>query len=130
MDWKRLLAVLIGLILVAVWFPLLVAGIATLHSRGRLGESDVLITSGPYARVRHPLYAGLSLAAAGMGLIIGARALVLGGLGWLLLTRLWSIPEERGLAERFGEEYAKYRLATPAFVPRVCQVVRSSARTD
>jgi len=113
-----------GLVVVVVWLPLLIAGIVSLRSRGRLGHSDVLIVTGPYAYVRHPLYAGLSLTVVGLGLILGSLWLVLGGFGWLLVTRLWSIREERGLTERFGPEYAAYRRATPAIIPDVARFLR------
>ena len=109
----------------AVWFPLLIAGIRSLRSRGRLGDSEVLLVTGPYAYVRHPLYAGFSLTAVGLGLILGSRRLVLGGSGWLLVTRLWSVHEDRRLAERFGPEYAAYRKATPALIPDVAGLLKS-----
>ncbi len=120
---------LVGLAMVAVWLPLLLAGISSLRSRGRLGDSDVLIVTGPYACVRHPLYAGLSLTAVGLGLICGLRRLVLAGAGWLVVTRLWSIGEERKLVERFGARYADYRTATPAVIPDGACLLRSCRGT-
>ena len=124
MNRRRRAARAVGLVIVAVWLPLLGAGIVSLRTRGRLGDSDVLITSGPYAYVRHPLYAGLSLTVVGVGLIVGSVSVVLAGLGWLLVTRIWSLHEERSLARRFGPEYAAYRNATPALVPDVARVLR------
>jgi len=115
---------MVGLAVVAIWLPLLLAGIASLRSRGRLGDWHVLIVTGPYAYVRHPLYAGLSMTAIGFGLMLGLRSLVLGGSGWLLVTRLWSIHEERALAGRFGSDYTAYREATPAIVPDVARILR------
>lgn len=112
------------MLILAVFFPLLVAGIGSLRSRGRLGYSDVLIVTGPYAYVRHPLYAGLSLTVVGLGLILGSWGIVLGGIGWALVTRLWSVHEERELAERFGSEYEAYRRATPAIIPDASRIKR------
>jgi protein-S-isoprenylcysteine O-methyltransferase Ste14 len=120
----RVVAVVVGLAVVAVWFPLLAAGVASLRSRGRLGGSDVLIVTGPYAYVRHPLYAGLSMTAFGIGLIVGSWPLAVSGRGWLLVTRVWSIREERGLAERFGAEYTIYRQTTPGMIPKVGSLAR------
>jgi protein-S-isoprenylcysteine O-methyltransferase Ste14 len=121
----RLAAGIIGVAVTAVWFPLLIAGIRSLRSRGRLGDSEVLLVTGPYAHVRHPLYAGFSLTAVGLGLILGSRRLVLGGSGWLLVTRLWSVHEDARLAERFGPEYAAYRRTTPALIPDVAGLLKS-----
>lgn len=121
---------LIGVAMVGVWLPLLVAGIASLRWRGRLGDSDVLIATGPYARVRHPLYAGLSMTIVGLGLVLGRLSLVLGGSAWLLVTRLWSIHEETALAERFGPEYAAYRESTPAMVPGLIRLLRRPSQVS
>lgn len=77
-----------------------------------------MIVTGAYARVRHPLYAGLSLSVSGLGLVAGSRRVVVAGASWLLITSLWSVPEEERLRERFGAEYDAYRLATPRVIPR------------
>jgi protein-S-isoprenylcysteine O-methyltransferase Ste14 len=115
----RTLRSIIGVIMLAVWLPILIGGLRTLRSRGRFGETDRLITTGPYARVRHPLYAGLSLSITGVGLLTGCWLLVVAGLLWLGITQVWAIHEERDLSRRFGEQYDRYRRATPGVVPRV-----------
>jgi protein-S-isoprenylcysteine O-methyltransferase Ste14 len=121
---------LIGVAMVGVWLPLLVAGIASLRQRGPLGDTDILIVTGPYARVRHPLCAGLSMTIVGLGLVLGRLSLALGGSAWLLVTRLWSIHEEKALAERFGTEYAAYRDSTPAMVPNLGRLLRCPGRSQ
>jgi len=77
-----------------------------------------LATTGPYARVRHPQYAGFVLIMAGFLL------------QWPTLITLVMFPilvymyvrlarrEEREVAAEFGEEYARYAARTPAFFPR------------
>ena len=114
----------LGVSIMAVWLPVLVAGLASLRSRGRLGRSEALIVTGAYRYVRHPLYAGLSMTLTGVGLLLGTCVLALGGLGWLLVTQLWSIHEERELAQRFGRDYVSYRRATPRVVPDVVRLLR------
>jgi len=52
----------------------------------------------------------------------GRWGLALGGMAWLAVTQLWSLPEEAGLARRFGESYVEYRRATPRLVPRVGRI--------
>jgi protein-S-isoprenylcysteine O-methyltransferase Ste14 len=112
----------------AVWLPVLVGGLASLRSRGRLGSSDTLIVTGAYRYVRHPLYSGLSLTIAGLGLMLGRRTVALAGLGWLLVTQVWSVHEEKDLARRFGADYETYRRATPRVIPDVGRFVGDAIR--
>lgn len=76
-----------------------------------------LVRTGPYALVRHPIYAGMLLALAATAWTRGD------GRGLLALTafagalvRKMRI-EERFMAERFREEYGSYRRGTPALIP-------------
>lgn len=77
-----------------------------------------LVTRGPYALVRHPVYTGLGLHFAGLCLATGNLLFILG-------TLLISYPafyiraraEETLLRERFGDEYAKYAREVPMLVP-------------
>ena len=76
-----------------------------------------LVTSGPYARLRHPQYAGLILAVAGAlvqwpTLITLAMAPVL-----VVMYRRLAFREDRELEARFGDEYRAYRERVPAFLP-------------
>jgi protein-S-isoprenylcysteine O-methyltransferase Ste14 len=80
-----------------------------------------LITTGPYAFVRNPLYVGNMLMYAGVGIMSLAwwPWLPLAALVWfyvqytLIVTR-----EEEYLAERFGETFADYCRHVRRFVPR------------
>lgn len=78
-----------------------------------------LITSGPYALVRHPIYTGLLLALLASALALGewrgllAFALA-GGAFWLKL-RL----EERWMRRQFGDAYLEYARRVAAVVPFV-----------
>ena len=76
----------------------------------------VLRTDGPYAYVRHPIYAALLLAAAGRAVSCGAgRAWAAVALAVLIDRKAgW---EERLLTQRFPE-YAAYARRTPRLVPR------------
>jgi len=82
-------------------------------------EGHELITSGPYALVRHPIYTGLLLALVGSAVARGewcgllAVALVFGAL-WRKL-RL----EERWMRAKFGESYEAYSRQVAALVPYV-----------
>jgi protein-S-isoprenylcysteine O-methyltransferase Ste14 len=76
-----------------------------------------LVASGPYRFVRHPMYLGLFLSAAG-GLLVYRR--------WALVFVLATLPgavikarlEERLLAEELGPEWAAYAARVPGWLPR------------
>jgi len=124
MSAQRRIRIALGLLVLAVWLPVLLAGPKSLRSRNRFGRSDVLIVTGPYRYVRHPLYAGWSFTLIGLGLVLGTPTLVVAGLVWLLVTQVWSVHEERDLARRFGSEFAAYRQRTPRLIPDVRRVLR------
>lgn len=89
---------------------------------GHLVKNDRLTTTGPYAYLRHPLYAGTLLIGSGFALIAG------GVLSWLLLAILvpWFFlryfpRKERiecaRLEARYGDAYTQYRATVPALFP-------------
>jgi protein-S-isoprenylcysteine O-methyltransferase Ste14 len=85
----------------------------------QLRQEHQLITAGPYAYIRHPLYTAID----GFGL-----ALALVSANWffvaffiLCLVGLWfRVPkEEQMLLDQFGEEYKVYMECTGKFLPKV-----------
>ena len=76
-----------------------------------------LIRGGPYALVRHPIYAGVLLAFIGTAIVRGEWRGVLAVL--IVLASLWRKLrlEERWMSETFGEEYRRYREHTAALIP-------------
>ena len=76
----------------------------------------VLRVDGPYRVVRHPIYAGLLLVAAGMAVVGGTLLAAAAVVALLALLSLKARFEERLLAERFPG-YREYALRTPRFVP-------------
>lgn len=79
-----------------------------------------LVTGGPYAFVRHPMYLGIVIYHLGATLVLQSPLL-------LALTALVIVPftalriayEERPLREAFGEEYAAYQRDVPPLLPFV-----------
>jgi protein-S-isoprenylcysteine O-methyltransferase Ste14 len=77
----------------------------------------VLRTDGPYARVRHPIYAGLLLGTSGVA-VLRARPEPLVAAGVLAgLLHLKADYEEGLLRARFGAAYEAYAARVPRFVP-------------
>jgi protein-S-isoprenylcysteine O-methyltransferase Ste14 len=97
-----------------------IAGSET-RTTGTVGGT-FLITTGPFAYVRNPLYVGNILLYAGVGIMSMAL------FPWLLIVAvLWFIcqytlivlQEEAYLAGHFGEAYAEYRRSVHRFLPRL-----------
>ncbi len=79
-------------------------------------ESHELVTSGPYARVRHPIYSGILLAMLGSALaqsVMWAAAFLLFLPYFYVSARI----EERMLQEVFPQAYPPYRARTRMLIP-------------
>jgi protein-S-isoprenylcysteine O-methyltransferase Ste14 len=85
-------------------------------------DSHQLITAGPYAYVRHPLYTGIILAVAGTALIVADVGALIGFFFALAFTLLKASREERLLEAEFGPVYATYRERTGGLLPRIAHV--------
>lgn len=97
------------------------AGGAT-RTTGTVGAGAELITHGPFAYVRNPLYVGNFLIALGFCLMAWAWMpwllviyLVLFSLQYQMIVSL----EEEHLHQRFGKIYADYLTQVPRFIPRL-----------
>ena len=82
-------------------------------------EDHTLITRGPYAWVRHPIYSGMLLGLLGSAVTLGTiltfiEVPVVALAFWLKLRT-----EERFMLETFGEQYTAYRQHVKALIPRV-----------
>jgi protein-S-isoprenylcysteine O-methyltransferase Ste14 len=86
---------------------------------GGVGASQ-LITSGPFAYVRNPLYAGNMLLYLGLGIVSMALFpwLQAGAALWFAFqySAIVSL-EEDFLLEKFGGRYRRYREQVPRFIP-------------
>ena len=80
-------------------------------------QDHELVRSGPYGRLRHPIYTGLLAMYAGTAILIGQThalaGLLLGVIAYLRKTRM----EEVNLLNAFGKRYKEYRENTWALVP-------------
>ncbi len=74
--------------------------------------------TGPFARVRHPLYAcWILLILPGCLLPVGSGLALLAVLDSYLVARILVRTEERWLLQGYGEEYSAYRERTGALLP-------------
>ena len=120
---------------IAIGLPLAFAGEAIrawavgysgVTTRGDAVTAPALVTAGPYAYMRNPLYAGNFITALGFAVAFtGANepfaraALVAGALGTMLAVYGVVVPhEERYLRGAFGAEFDAYVAAVPRIVPR------------
>jgi S-adenosylmethionine-diacylglycerol 3-amino-3-carboxypropyl transferase len=81
-------------------------------------QHDALITSGPYALVRNPIYLADLIAFCTFALVLEPIALALPAVLFLHYLQLIKY-EELSLEDRFGEEYRRYRESAPRFLPNV-----------
>lgn len=88
-------------------------------ARVTLKAGHQLIQSGPYARVRHPIYSGIFLAMIGTALFVGKWRALLGAAVFFLGHWLKARREEALLKEQFGEAYEQYRMRTGSLLPRL-----------
>jgi protein-S-isoprenylcysteine O-methyltransferase Ste14 len=110
---------------VLTWAGILLAIWARWHlgqywsGRITIKEDHKLIRSGPYSRLRHPIYSGLDLAVIGSTIAIDQRrcvaslCVIMGGF-WIKAKR-----EEALLAAQFGADFEQHRRATGFLLPRL-----------
>ena len=102
-------------------------GYSGVTTRGDEVEAPKLVTAGPYAYVRNPLYLGNFLTAAGFGIAFTGKmsplarfATIAGALGSMLAVYATIVPhEEAFLREKFGEAFEKYCERVPAALPQI-----------
>lgn len=96
------------------------------HTLGRLfsvhlgvQQEHRLITSGPYAIVRHPMYLGIIDYILGSALVFNDAGLIVLAAAFVVFF-LFQLRQEELIFERhFGAEYQRYRERIPALLPRL-----------
>ncbi len=96
-------------------------GFYLLHEIGRpkqgIEDTTVLVKTGIYKYIRHPLYSSLILIALGaflkdISLLPAALAIVA-----IIFSASTALVEEKENLKRFGDEYAHYMKSTKRFIP-------------
>jgi protein-S-isoprenylcysteine O-methyltransferase Ste14 len=116
-DWSRWIGVALSVpgLLLLVWVH---------HTLGRhwstslqFREEHALITSGPYHRVRHPMYTALFGFFVGLALLAASWLIVLLVAVSVAVLYVRIGKEEAMMIEQFGDEYRAYIQRTGRFLP-------------
>jgi len=84
----------------------------------RPSDGSFLVRTGIYARVRHPIYGGLMLAAIGWATATRSLPALVAAVALCLFMDAKARREEAWLLERYAD-YAAYRLTTRRFLPGI-----------
>jgi protein-S-isoprenylcysteine O-methyltransferase Ste14 len=116
--------VAVGLVILGEAFRILTVGFVPRGTSGRnTGAGQVatrLNTTGVYSLVRNPLY--LANCTMYLGIVLFTQSLVLAVIFVLVLLPYYEriiAAEEAFLADKFGDDYRNWALATPAFIPKL-----------
>lgn len=103
--------------LLAIWARVMLG--ANWSMNVTLKQQHALMTRGPYAFVRHPIYTGLLLAALGTAIVYGAAHCFLGVA--VLFYGFWLKlhTEEEFMLQQFGAQYVAYKEHVRALIPGV-----------
>ena len=79
-----------------------------------------LVRSGPYARIRHPIYLGMLLFLLALAVAVGHWIQLLIAVPVFLVgTAIRTRIEDLLLEQSFGDVFREYRSSTPALIPRI-----------
>ena len=92
------------------------------------GLPKSLITTGPFAVIRHPFYLSFSLAWLAAPVASHGPVIMLLSIGAIAVYVIAARREERELEDQFGEAYRHYKLGTGYVLPSVVRLVGRSTR--
>lgn len=111
----------IGGIMILVGAALLLSAIAWFAHEGVKPYPPIerVVTTGPYAYTRNPMYGGVVLIMIGQGLLFGSRGEFIYGVCWLVAFYIfeWTI-DDPFIIKRMGKSYEDYCRDVPGWIPR------------
>lgn len=109
-------------LLISSLYPV-IAGYLLLKRKGNptrnFENTSVLVKSGIYGLIRHPLYLSIFLFGTGVMLKDAGKLQVILGLINLFAVYFTALMEEKEMIARFGDEYRQYMKETKMFVPYI-----------
>lgn len=127
-SWSALSVALAAFVLTLICWK-------TMGNSWRMGidpaESTSLIVTGPFARVRHPIYALSSLLMLAIVAIVPSPLMIAIAIAHLMLLQLEARREEKYLARLHGQSYLDYCARTGRFLPKLREHIRiAESRTE
>lgn len=117
--WLRWIGFVLGLLSLLFWTWTQVTLDTRWSAQLQLRSGHRLVTDGPYARIRHPLYSAMFAWA--ISLVLLTANWVFAGLAVLSIAgTMVRVPkEERMMLDAFGDEYRAYMRRTGRYFPRL-----------
>lgn len=113
----------IGIVFITAGLMLITWAYLRLHSFkliATIQPDHQLCVEGPYSRIRHPVYSGMSLFYLGSFFLAPRSGILIFTLCIILIGHLRSLMEERALASAFGHRYTEYMSHTYRYIPWLC----------
>lgn len=79
------------------------------------------VRRGPYRYIRNPMYTGVLVFTAGLGLALGSYPVAIFGAAVFAMLAVRTRAEEKFLVARFGARYENYMREVGRFIPRLTQ---------
>jgi len=117
--WLRWVGFGLGLLSVAFWTWTQIHLDTQWSAQLQLRQEHHLVTSGPYARIRHPLYSAMFGWAVSLGLLTANWIFVAIAVLSIAGTMARIPKEEQMMLEAFGDEYKAYMQRTGRFFPKL-----------
>ena len=122
-----------GLVLVLIGAALNVWAVAERRqgSTGafRLEEPEGLVTSGPYALTRHPMYVGWGFLHLGIGLARRSAWVFVTLPAAIAVDHRAAVREDAELTRAFGDDFDRYRHRRPTVVEILSRLTRTATRS-
>jgi protein-S-isoprenylcysteine O-methyltransferase Ste14 len=117
--WLRWVGFGLGLLSVVFWTWTQIHLDTQWSAQLQLRQEHHLVTSGPYSRIRHPLYSAMFGWAFALGLVTANWIFVVMAVLSIAGTMVRIPKEEQMMLEAFGDEYKAYMQRTGRFLPRL-----------
>lgn len=118
---KSIFVIGIVIVLLGISIRFWAAGYIKHHRVDRKANTPTLVTGGPYAYVRNPLYLANSLVALGFCIMSGWwPSYIIAAILIILTYEIFIIPSEESFLQRkFGNDYQQYCAEVPRFFPKI-----------